>query len=174
MQIDAPPDRLRAGLTGSAIGFHLTGRTRMSNRVLRAAALAVLVGLGGCAMAPKPASDQTLYERLGGKPAIIAVVDEGIANIAADTRINQRFANSDIPRLKTQLVDLVCANTGGPCRYTGRGMGDVHDGMNIRDAEFDALVEDLVKSLDKYKVPAREQGELLAILGRMRNAVVGH
>ena len=53
-------------------------------------------------------------------------------------------------------------------------MADAHEGMYIRDEEFDALVQDLVMSLDKFKVPAREQGELLALLGQMRNAIVGH
>lgn len=46
--------------------------------------------------------------------------------------------------------------------------------MNIRSEEFDALVEDLVKSLDKFKVAAREKGELLGVLGPMKGAIVGH
>ncbi len=53
-------------------------------------------------------------------------------------------------------------------------MADSHEGMHIRDDEFDALVEDLLKSLSKFKVPEREQRESVAILARMRNAIVGH
>jgi len=53
-------------------------------------------------------------------------------------------------------------------------MATAHEGMNIRDDEFDALVEDLAKSFATFKVPAREQGELLAMLARMKNAIVGH
>jgi hemoglobin len=140
-----------------------------------AATLSALLAVAGCAMEPvKPAPEQTLYQRLGGRDAIVAVVDDAVGNIAADTRINRRFGNADIVKLKKNLADQVCAGTGGPCTYTGRNMADAHEGMNIRDDEFDALVEDLVKSLDKFKVPAREKSELLAILGRMRNAVVGH
>jgi hemoglobin len=58
------------------------------------------------------------------------------------------------------LVDQLCEATGGPCKYGGRSMLDAHRGMNITDAEFNALVEDLVKSLDEFKVPAEEQKEL--------------
>ena len=114
----------------------------------------------------------SLYERLGGKPAITAVIDDFIGNVAADTRINKRFAGTDVPRLKTMLVDQVCEATGGPCKYTGRNMRDAHAGMKITDAEFNALVEDLVKSLDKFKVPAREKNELLGVLGPMKTDIV--
>src|SRR5918995_851860 len=109
----------------------------------------------GGGMAKKP-----LYDRLGGKPAITAVVDDFIGNIAADTRINRRFATADIPRLKTMLVGQICEATGGPCKYRGASMLDAHRGMKITDTEFTALVEDLVKSLDTCKVPAKEKNEL--------------
>jgi hemoglobin len=116
--------------------------------------------------------DQSLYQRLGGKEAITAVVDDFIGNVAGDARINKRFANANIPRLKTLLVEQICAASGGPCTYTGRDMTTAHTGMNIQSGEFDALVEDLVKSLDKFKVPAREMGELLGALGGMKPAIV--
>jgi hemoglobin len=123
---------------------------------------------GGAMMTQKP-----LYDRLGGKPAIQAVVDDFIGNVAADRRINERFAKADIPRLKTMLVDQICQASGGPCKYTGASMADAHKGMNVTDGEFNALVEDLVKSLDKFKVPAQEKGELLAALGGMKPQIVG-
>ena len=85
---------------------------------------------------------------------------------------NKFFAKTDIPRLKRQLVQQICAGSGGPCKYTGRSMKDAHRGMGVANADFNALVEDLVKSLDKYKVPKREKGELLAILGPMRRDIV--
>ena len=126
----------------------------------------------GCAgaMGEKKAS---LYDRLGGKPAIQAVVDDFIGNVAADPRINGRFAGANIVKLKTNLVDQVCEASGGPCKYTGQSMKAVHTGMKITDAEFDALVEDLGKSLDKLKVPAQEKGELLSALGGMKMDIVG-
>jgi len=120
-----------------------------------------------------PANPPTLYERLGGRAAITAVVDDAIVTVSADPRIKSRFANAG-PGLTKNLVDLVCLRTGGPCKYTGADMATAHEGMFIRDDEFDALVEDMAKSLDKFKVPQREKDESLALLRQMRNAIVGH
>jgi len=130
--------------------------------------------LAGCAAQTSRSTEATLYQRLGGQAAIAAVVDDTIARISADPRINERFRNSDTLRLKNGLVELLCDRTGGPCTYRGRSMADAHEGMNIRDDEFDALVDDLVQALDKHRVAAREKSELLALLGRMRNAITGH
>jgi hemoglobin len=71
------------------------------------------------------------------------------------------------------LAEQICAGTGGPCKYTGRDMKSAHRGMNITEAQFNALVEDLVKTLDNLNVPAKEKGELLAILGPMKPDIVG-
>jgi len=117
--------------------------------------------------------ETSLYERLGGKPAITAVVDDFIGNVAGDSRINGRFGSANIPRLKLMLVDQICAASGGPCTYSGRDMVSAHKGMNITDGEFGALVGDLVKSLDKFKVPEKEKGELLGALGGMKPQIVG-
>ncbi|HCK82496.1 MAG TPA: group 1 truncated hemoglobin [Candidatus Competibacter sp.] len=114
----------------------------------------------------------TLYERLGGQPAIDAVVDDFVANVAADKRINKFFANSNIPRLKRLLGEQICAGTGGPCTYTGRDMKTTHAGMGVTEKHFNALVEDLVMSLDKHKVPQKEQQELLGVLGPMKPDIV--
>ena len=132
-------------------------------------AVAVLTAgcAGGAMMEKKP-----LYDRLGGKPAIQAVVDDFIGNVASDARINQRFANTNIPRLKSMLVDQICEASGGPCKYTGQPMKVAHAGMKITDAEFNALVEDLVRSLDKFRVPAQEKSELLGALGGMKGDIV--
>ena len=114
----------------------------------------------------------SLYERLGGLDAITAVVDSFAARCAGDDRINQKFARTDIPRLKKMLVDQVCEATGGPCTYTGRSMRETHDGMQVTAGEFDALVADLVATLDQFNVPKAEQDELLGLLGTMRDAIV--
>ena len=138
--------------------------------------LAAAVLAAGCSSSMdsgKTMAQASLYDRLGGKPAITAVIDDFVGNVAGDSRINRRFAGADIPKLKARLVDQVCEASGGPCKYTGRSMRDAHAGMNIADAEFGALVEDLVKSLDKFKVPAKEKGELLGALGGMKGDIVG-
>lgn len=118
------------------------------------------------------AGGASLYERLGGKPAITKVVAEFVGNVGADVRINARFADTDLTRLKALLVEQICAGSGGPCKYSGRDMKTTHQGMGITDAEFDALVENLVKALNTYNVPKREQDDLLAILGPMRSDIV--
>jgi hemoglobin len=134
---------------------------------------AAMLAVGCGTMEQKPSMGQkSLYDRLGGKPAIQAVVDDFIGNVAADARINQRFAGANIPRLKTMLVDQICEASGGPCKYTGQSMKAAHAGMRITDAEFNALVEDLVKSLDKFKVGAPEKNDLLAALGSMKGDIV--
>jgi len=130
--------------------------------------------LGGCQnMGSMSMQPKSLYERLGGQGAIVAVVDDFVGNVAADNRINKFFAKTDIPRLKRLLVEQICAGTGGPCTYTGRDMKTAHGGMGITDAQFNALVEDLIKTLDKFKVPEKEKGELLGVLGPMKPSIVG-
>jgi hemoglobin len=135
--------------------------------------MVALVATGCASMDGGMAAKKPLYDRLGGKGAIQAVVDDFIGNVADDARINKRFANADIPRLKTKLVEQICEASGGPCKYTGATMLDAHRGMNVTDAEFTALVEDLVKSLDKFKVPSQEKTELLTALGGMKSQIVG-
>ena len=114
----------------------------------------------------------SLYERLGGKDAITAVVDDFVGRCAGDARINGKFARTDIPRLKASLIDQVCEATGGPCKYTGRDMRTTHDGMAVTGGEFEALVADLVATLDKFGVGEAEKGELLSVLGPMRVDIV--
>lgn len=115
---------------------------------------------------------RSLYDRLGGKSAITAVIDQFVANVAADRRINGRFATTDIPRLKGHLVDQVCSAAGGPCQYRGRDMKRTHSGMQISTADFEALVQDLVAALDTFHVPAEEKRELLGLLGPMQKDIV--
>jgi hemoglobin len=117
-------------------------------------------------------TDKPLYERLGGKPAITAVVEDFVARVAADTRINGKFANTDIPRLKMLLVEQICQASAGPCTYSGRSMKATHTGMGVSNADFDALVGDLLATLNKFKVPERERNELLGALGPMKKDIV--
>ena len=117
-------------------------------------------------------ADKSLYDRLGGKPAITAVVDDFVGRVAADNRINGKFANTDIPRFKMLLMEQICQASGGPCTYTGRSMKATHAGMGVSSSDFDALVGDLVVTLDKFKVPEREKNELLGALGPMKGDIV--
>ncbi|HKQ79103.1 MAG TPA: group 1 truncated hemoglobin [Blastocatellia bacterium] len=118
------------------------------------------------------AQGQSLFDRLGGKDAIKAVVDEFVSRAAADTRINKKFGKSDIDRLKFELVEQICAATGGPCKYTGLDMKTAHKKMGVTEGEFNALVEDLVGALDKFNVQEKEKNELLGLLGPMKPQIV--
>ena len=148
----------------------------MVNRVSGWALAGLLLAAAGCTydggMTEKSAMTPTLFERLGGKGAITAVVEDFVGRVAADKRINGKFALANIPRLKMLLVEQICAASGGPCTYTGRDMKTAHAGMGITGPQFDALVEDLVATLDKFKVPAREKNELLSVLGPMKSDIV--
>jgi hemoglobin len=160
---------------------------RIRPRITRFTALGLALALSGagCSGEKKTAEDtlatsgvadttttRSLYDRLGGKTAITAVVDTFVARVAADTRINKKFARSDIPRVKAMIVDQVCAQTGGPCTYTGRSMKEAHRNMRVTEGEFNALVEDLVAALNRFNVPKREQDELLTALGSMKGDIV--
>ena len=137
-----------------------------------------LVALATCTLMPTAqAKEKTLYERLGGKKAITAVVEEFVGRVAADTRINSFFAAAaaDPQRLasfKMKLVDQICQASGGPCKYMGKDMKSAHMGMGVGSADFDALVEDLVGALDKFKVGAHEKDQLLGALGPMKADIV--
>ena len=141
---------------------------------LRAGSLAAAVLLAVTLSSSSAFAQQkkSLYERLGGYNAIVAVVDDFVANVAADKRINKFFAKANIGRLKARLVEQICQGTGGPCIYTGASMKAAHAGMGVRSKDFDALVQDLGKTLNKFKVPKKEQKELVAILGPMKKDIV--
>lgn len=132
----------------------------------------VAMGLAGCAAEAAETGKKSLYQRLGGQDAITSVVEQFVANVGNDARINQRFATTDLTKLKRLLVEQVCEASGGPCKYSGRDMKTTHGGMKITTADFEALVQDLVKSLDAHKVPEAEKKELLGILGPMKKDIV--
>ncbi len=123
------------------------------------------------------AKDKTLYDNLGKKKGITAVVDDFVGRCAADTRINSFFkaTAADPKRLakfKMNLVDQICQAAGGPCKYTGKSMKEAHAGMGISTADFNALVADLVAALDKAKVAEADKNALLGVLGPMKSDIV--
>ena len=135
-----------------------------------ALALAACAGDQGDAMAPK-----SLYDRLGGMPAINAVVDEFTPRLVSDDRLNFTFveANTDIPKFKMLLAEQICEAAGGPCTYSGRDMPTSHRGMNITDDQFNATGQHLAETLDQFNVPEAEKTELLALIGSMQDQIVG-
>ncbi|WP_128545718.1 group I truncated hemoglobin [Larkinella soli] len=129
------------------------------------------------------AAPKTLYERLGGKTAISAVVDDFITNVAADPNMKRTFQplledvakgnTARVTSLRNNLIDQIGQATGGPEMYKGKSMKEAHKGMKITDTEFNSLVADLTKSLDKFKVPTAEKTELLTALAGLKGDIVG-
>jgi hemoglobin len=122
-------------------------------------------------------TNKSLYDRLGGMPAVQAVTDNLVDRILADQRVNKWFAHAasspeNAKAYKSTLATFLCQNTGGPCKYTGPNMSIVHKGRGITGAAFDAVVEDLVAVLNKFSVPQQEKTELLQILAPLKNVIV--
>ena len=117
-------------------------------------------------------SQTSIYDRLGGKDAIIKVVDDFVSNVSQDSRINKYFKNTDISHLKSQLVNQLCEATGGPFKYEGQNMKNAHAGLGIKSNQFEAMVEDLKITFNKFKISDAEQNSLLAILGPMKKDIV--
>jgi hemoglobin len=143
----------------------------MEQRGVMSAVVISLVLMAGCATAAD-SKGKSLYDRLGGKGAITAVVETFVGNVGGDTRINGYFATTDLTKLKMHLVNQICEASGGPCKYTGRSMKQTHAGMGVDDAAFHALVDDLVKALDHHKVGKTEKDDLLGVLGPMKSDIV--
>jgi hemoglobin len=124
--------------------------------------------------APAASAGPTLFTRLGGLDAIRAVVHEFHMRVGADARVNAFFRGVDMDTFERLMTEQVCSATGGGCTYTGRTMRSAHTGLNLTDAHFTAIVEDLTAALDHFSVPAREKGELLGALAGMKGDIVGH
>lgn len=113
--------------------------------------------------------NKSLYERIGGEPALRKVVDEFVAKAAANPIVNftrnGKWVASDaaVKTLKTHLVNFLGGAFGGPQKYTGRSMKASHTGMMITQAEFNALAADLQSVLEANKVPKAEVAEIMKI-----------
>ena len=141
---------------------------------LKRFALLILLAVSVSACTSMQPEQKSLYDRLGGKEAITAVVQHLWGVVAKDTRINGYFANTKPEAFAGQLVDFLCRGSGGPCVYKGKDMHQAHVGMQVTGAAFDALAEDIVITLDHFKVPAKEKGEVMAMLGGMKPDVINH
>jgi hemoglobin len=136
-----------------------------------ALALATAVWSGAAFAADQP----TLYKRLGGYDALAAVTDDFIGRLATDPQLSRFFAGhstDSLHKIRQLVLDELCAATGGPCVYIGRDMKTAHAGMKIGEADWAASVKDLNATLAKFAVPAKEQGEVLALIGSLKKDIV--
>jgi hemoglobin len=122
--------------------------------------------------------EKSLYDRLGGVYAIAVVVDDFLDRVVDDPVLNAnpriKEARDRVPKagLKYRVTELVCQVTGGPCTYTGRSMKDSHVHLNITEKEWQALLHDFRQSLGKFKVPEKEQQELITIVESTKKDIV--
>jgi hemoglobin len=101
-----------------------------------------------------------------------ATVHEFVLIIESDDRINFTFANTDLKKFERLLFEQLCNITDGGCEYTGRDMYTSHAKLNITNAEFNALAEDLYEAFDRVHVPYRLQNKVVALLAPMQRDVV--
>jgi hemoglobin len=146
-------------------------------RIFRSKALLTLGSFVLAAGLHAADASRTLYERLGGRPAIRAVASELVDRILADGRVNKWFAHAaaspeNAAAYKAKLADFLCQSTQGPCKYTGLDMTAAHRGRQVTGEAFDAVVDDLVGVLAKLKVPAKEKSEVLALLAPLKSVIV--
>ena len=150
----------------------------MKSRFLLAASTSLMLATAASLSAPAADAPKPLYERLGGLKGITLVVDNFIDHLVANKTLNKNAAiragrkNSPAPYLKFQVSQLVCEATGGPCKYTGKGMKEAHVHLNISENEWGVMAGEFKKSLDKFKVPAVEQKELFDIVGKTKSDIV--
>ena len=124
---------------------------------------------------PSQAQEKSLYERVGGYNALAAVVDDFIGRLVADKQFEKFFVGHSTDskkQIRQHILDQFCAATGGPCIYTGREMKTSHAGLGITNADWDAAAKHLVASLDKFKVPEKEKGEILAFVTSLKKDIV--
>jgi hemoglobin len=143
-------------------------------------AVAIAITAAGAAIQTARGQEKrpSLYERLGGVYSIATVVDDFIERLLVNTTLNANPAINEararVPKagLKFHVAALVCEVTGGPCKYTGRTMKESHEHLNITQTQWDAMLADFKATLDKFKVPQREQQELIEIVSRTKNDIV--
>lgn len=121
---------------------------------------------------------KALWDRLGGEAAVKLVVHDFVLLTAENPKVNffrdgkYKLDAKGVERLEKVLVELISEVTGGPLKYSGKSMKELHKGMGITDAEFDAMAGDLVATLKKYKVPQAEIDELVKIVAGTRGDIV--
>lgn len=119
--------------------------------------------------------NQTLYTRLGGYDAIAAVASDLVSRLQSDAQLGRfwRHRGTDGIRRELQLlIDFLCAATGGPLLYTGRDMLTTHRGMRISEGDWTIFLGHAAKTLEKFQVPATEQGEVVAFVLGLKGEIV--
>jgi hemoglobin len=128
--------------------------------------------MAGSAFAQTAPKDDQLYKAFGEKTGLVALMDDFMVRLLADPRTGPHFKPSNQQRVKEQLVDQLCALSGGPCIYKGADMKSSHANLDIKKSDFHALVEVLQQSMGAKGIPFRKQNEMLALLAPMNRDII--
>jgi hemoglobin len=119
-----------------------------------------------------PAGEVSIYEAIGGEPALVAVVDDFYVRVLADTQLAGFFAGANMPKLKGRQVEFFAAALGGPDAYQGVGMREVHAGRGISQADFDRVAFHLAAALAAAGVPAETIGAIASAIVPLADDIV--
>ena len=97
-----------------------------------------------------------LYDRLGGREGIAAVVDDFYAQLVGDDKLGEFFEGSDIQRLRETQTAFLCEAAGGPETYDGPPIREAHLHVPFTPAHIERAVELLYRSLDEYGVTGED------------------
>lgn len=114
----------------------------------------------------------TLYEKLGGQPAIEQVVDDFYQRVLADNTINQFFAHTDMEKQRRHQTAFISYALGGSNQYTGRSMEKAHTGLNLQPEHFDAIAKHLGEALAVHDVPQEDINRVLERVSTLKEAVL--
>lgn len=124
------------------------------------------------ASAPRDPSLKPVFAEFGGNAGLVALVNTFMDNLMADPVTHPFFAPVDRVHIKKELVDQFCVILDGPCSYHGASMKEIHQGMGVSRADFNALVVDLQKAMNAHHIPFRAQNKLLAKLAPMGHVII--
>ena len=135
--------------------------------------MSAMAGVSLCVSCIAMAGGHLLYERIGAQDGIATVVDGFLGKVGADDRVNGRFADTDMPKLRGLLIEQVCEATGGPCKYSGKNMLDAHKGMNITEGEFGIIAAHFAAAMSDAGVSVEDNGTIMGVLAGMYDDIVG-
>ena len=118
-------------------------------------------------------SQPTLYEQLGGKEAISAVVEEFYRRVLADESLKDLFKDTDMDKLKRHQTAFLTFAVGGPNEYRGRTIRKAHEGLNITEEQFMSVAKHLSDSLKQFNVPQDAIDQVIQIVAALKDDVVG-
>jgi len=144
---------------------------RILQAIIALALAATFLAAANAQTANSPFSD-AIFQDFGGKTGISQVIDDFLGIWQADPRINGALKDADVERLGALLKEQFTQLTGGPAVYSGKDMKTAHQALGLRNADFNALAEDLQHAMEKNGVPSRAQNKLLAKLAPMEHVIV--